>query len=106
MEPVSWHFYVVRMDGGALYAGIATDVERRLEEHRGRGRRGAKALRGRRSIELALTREIGEHGQALRVEHRFKRLAKSGKEALIEAAPGRVELLRRLGLMRAGPGPD
>jgi predicted GIY-YIG superfamily endonuclease len=29
-----WHLYLVRTAGGRLYTGIATDVDRRLAEHR------------------------------------------------------------------------
>ena len=75
-----WWVYVVRCGGGALYTGIATDVERRLAEHR--AGRGAKALRGRGPLELVLAREVGGRGLALRVEALVKRLGKADKERL------------------------
>jgi len=75
-----WFVYVLRCGDGALYTGIATDVERRLGEHR--AGKGAKALRGRGPLELVATCVVEDHGSALRVEHRFKRLPKARKEAL------------------------
>ena len=39
-----WYVYLVRCKDDSLYAGVALDVDRRLEEHR-EGKRGAKYLR-------------------------------------------------------------
>ena len=94
-SPTRWHVYVVRRADGALYTGIATDVERRLAEHADDAR-GAKALRGRGPLELVTTREIGERGLALRVEARIKRLSKARKEELVEAGRLVEEILREL----------
>jgi predicted GIY-YIG superfamily endonuclease len=33
MASVTWHLYVIRTVDGCLYAGIATDVRRRFQEH-------------------------------------------------------------------------
>ena len=76
----TWSVYLVRCPDGSLYTGIATDVERRLEEHR--AGKGAKALRGRTPLELVTACSIGERGVAQRVEYRFKQLPKARKEAL------------------------
>ena len=78
--------YLVRAAGGVLYTGVATDVARRLAEHR--SGRGAKYLRGRGPLELVLERSIGAREVALRVEARIKRLTKSGKEELLDSPPG------------------
>ena len=79
----AWFVYVLRCKDGTLYTGIATDVERRLAEHRGPGGRGAKYLRGRQPLELVMSRSVGAREIALRVEHRIKRLARAEKEALL-----------------------
>ena len=92
-----WHVYVVRAADGSLYAGVTTDVTRRLAEHAG-GARGARYLRGRAPLELAYEVPVGDQGLALRVENRLKKLPKSDKEALVARAPGRGELLRLLGV--------
>lgn len=89
-----WSVYLVRTTSGSLYAGIATDVERRFAEH-GAGR-GAKFLRGRGELELVYRRKLGSRSLALRVEHRIKRLAKNAKESLVRAAPSRSRLLKSL----------
>jgi len=94
----TWHLYLVRTRDGALYAGIATDVERRLEEHRGAGGRGAKYLRGKGPFRLAFRSPIGARGLALRVEHRVKKLPRSTKEEIVEAGPGTARLLKMLSI--------
>ena len=83
LATVMWSVYVLRCKDGTLYTGIATDVDRRLAEHRGPGGRGAKYLRGRQPLELVMSRSVGAREIALRVEHRIKRLARAEKEALL-----------------------
>ncbi len=92
----SWCVYFIRARGGVLYAGITTDLERRMRAHR--SGRGAKYLRGRGALQLVYSRKLGEHGLALRVERRLKRLPKADKEALVRAAPSRGRLLKLLEL--------
>ena len=90
--PATWHLYIVRCRDGTLYTGIATDVERRLAEHQGAGPRGARYLRGRGPLTLALALEVGTRGVALRLEHRVKRMSRPDKEALV-ADPVRARAL-------------
>ncbi len=77
----SWHLYIVRAADGTLYTGIATDVERRLTEHR--EGRGAKYLRGRGPLELVYQRVVGERGEALKAEALVKAMPKVTKEELV-----------------------
>lgn len=67
-----------------LYTGIATDVSRRLAEHREAKGKGAKFLRGKGPLRLVFKKEIGGKGLALRVERYIKKLSKARKEALIK----------------------
>ena len=89
-----WALYVLRTRQGHLYTGIATDVKRRVQEHS--GGRGAKALRGRGPLELVYRKRIGEHGLALRLEHRLKLRTKHEKEAIVREQPTRAKLLALL----------
>jgi putative endonuclease len=90
--------YLIRRGDGALYAGITTDLERRLAEHRSGLSRSARSLRGRGPLELVYHAPVGLRATALRVEHRIKRLDKPGKEILVHRQPGTRSLLRTLGL--------
>jgi putative endonuclease len=80
---VAWYVYVVRCRDGSLYTGIATDVVRRLAEHAGAGRGGAKYLRGRGPLRLVLSRAVASRSAASRIEARMKRLPKARKEEFV-----------------------
>ena len=79
-----WYVYLLRCGNGALYTGSATDVSRRLAEHREAKGKGAKYLRGKGPLRLVFKKAIGAKGLALSVEGRIKKLSKARKEALIE----------------------
>lgn len=88
-----WSLYLVRCSDGSLYTGIATDVGRRIAEHRRGGTRGAKYLRGRGPLTLAFHKALGSHAAAARAEAAVKKLSKARKEAL---ATRQREMLRWL----------
>ncbi len=88
-----WSVYLVRCGDDSLYAGVALDVERRLDEHR-EGKRGAKYLRGRGPLELVMVREVGAKGLALKVELGIKKLSRRAKQRLIESPDKVDELIR------------
>ncbi len=94
----AWHVYMVRTRDGDLYTGIATDVARRLAEHRAGKGRGSRFLRGRAPLEVVYVRKLGERGLALRVEWRLKRRPRPEKQAIAEGRWTKRSLLRRLGI--------
>jgi putative endonuclease len=93
----SWSVYLLRCGDGSLYTGIATDVSRRVAEHK-EGEIGAKYLRGRGPLDLIYQQEIGDRSLAAKIEHRVKRFPKAYKEDL-GRLPGRIEeLLQQMNL--------
>ena len=93
----SWSVYLLRCGDGSLYTGIATDVSRRVAEHK-EGEIGAKYLRGRGPFDLIYQQEIGDRSLAAKIEHRVKRFPKTYKEDL-GRLPGRIEeLLQQMNL--------
>ena len=76
-----WYIYIIRCGDNSLYTGIATDVERRLEEHQ--RDKGARYLRGRGPLQLVFQRVVGTRSQASKVEYQIKKLSKVRKETLI-----------------------
>ena len=89
---VLWSVYVIRCADGSLYAGISTDVARRMSEHRDDAGKGAKFLRGKGPLELVCSQAVGNRSRALKVEHRFRKLSKGQKESLLAGA-GQLEVL-------------
>jgi len=86
-----WYVYLVRCRNGDLYTGIATDVERRLTEHR--ANKGSRYLRGKGPLKLAFEKRIGDRGAALRIERLIKKWPKDKKERLVRSGAGLEELL-------------
>ena len=81
----TWHLYAVRTVNGYLNAGIATDGSRRYQEHVTGGPKAARFLRVHPPKGLVFKRRIGSRSLALKVEYRFKRLAKRDKEEIVRA---------------------
>jgi len=94
----TWYLYAIRTVGGFLYAGIATDVKRRYQVHVTGGPKAARFLRANPPKELAFRRRIGTRSLALKEEHRFKRLPKRHKEAVVSA--GAIRFDRESGEIR------
>lgn len=73
--------YLLRCRDGSIYAGAAMDLARRLREHA--AGLAARYTRSRLPVELAWSREVTSWSEALREEHRIKRLDRAAKLALI-----------------------
>ncbi len=86
---MEWFVYILRCEDDTLYTGIATDVQRRMEEHR--SGRGAKYTRSHPPRELVWCERAEDHGAALRREAAVKRLSRAEKLKLIETLTKSVE---------------
>ena len=91
MPTAEFSLYIVRCADGALYTGIATDVDKRLAEHAA-GIRGAKFLRGRGPLEVVFAEAVGDRASAQRLEHRVKRLTRAQKLELVRGERRLAEL--------------
>jgi putative endonuclease len=83
MSESVWSVYIIRCGDGSLYAGIATDVERRFGEHVLQGPKAAKYLRGRLPLEIVYRKEIGNRSEASKEELRIKRMRVKAKLELV-----------------------
>lgn len=75
-----WSVYVVRCRDGTLYAGVTTDLGRRLRQHN--AGRASRYTRGRLPVTLVYSESGLTHGAALRREAAIKALRRSEKERL------------------------
>ncbi|RJP94253.1 MAG: GIY-YIG nuclease family protein [Desulfobacteraceae bacterium] len=98
MKHAVWSVYLLRNERNALYAGITTQIDRRLREHRGKRARAARFTRSCREIVLVYHCGIGERGQALKVEARLKRLTKIKKETIVSSEFNRTDLYHFLAM--------
>jgi putative endonuclease len=88
---MTFSVYMVRCADGTLYAGVATDVARRIEEHNGRTPAGNRSTRGaryttaRRPVQLVYMAAHASRSEAQKEEARLKRLSRAEKLALIDS---------------------
>ncbi len=75
--PRAWVLYVLRCGDGTLYAGITTNLERRLAAHA--GGRGARYTRGRAPLAVAASWPYADESAVRRAEARFKRMPRKRK---------------------------
>ena len=84
---MSWWVYLIRCGDGSLYTGISTDPQRRLRQHEGFLRGGARSLRGRRPLALVYAEPATDRSQASKRERLIKKLSHQEKEALAACRP-------------------
>ncbi|HHH48627.1 MAG TPA: GIY-YIG nuclease family protein [Gammaproteobacteria bacterium] len=78
-----WYVYILRCADGSLYTGVATDLERRLAEHNGSGKLGARYTRARRPVTLVYSEPAESRAAACRREAAIKKLRRVEKERLV-----------------------
>ena len=85
--------YLLRCADGSLYAGITTDLPRRLRQHNGQLAGGARYTSARRPVILAAVWTAEDRAAASRLEYRLKRLTHEEKERLCagESVPAGAE---------------
>lgn len=81
----AWFVYILRCADDTLYAGITTDLARRIDEHNAGKAPGARYTRSRRPVVLAYAEEANSRSLAARREVAIKRLNRAEKLALCAA---------------------
>jgi len=81
---MSYYVYIVECSDKTLYTGIATDVQRRLEEHNN-SVEGAKYTKHRRPVKLMYKEKLEDRSSASKREHSIKKLTREEKLSLIHA---------------------
>jgi len=79
----SWFVYILRCADNSLYTGVAMDVDRRLDEHNGIDKNGAKYTQARRPVTLVYQEASDSRSSACKREYAIKSLSKLQKERLI-----------------------
>lgn len=85
---MGYSLYIVRCADGTYYTGITVDVERRVLEHNGANRKGARYTASRRPVGLVYQATFPTRSDALKEEARIKRLSRAEKQKLIAGAAG------------------
>jgi putative endonuclease len=81
----NWFVYYLRCADNSLYAGVTTDLIRRLHEHNTCNKSGAKYTRMRRPVRLVYAEPQKNRQLACKREYQLKKLTKVKKEALVNS---------------------
>jgi predicted GIY-YIG superfamily endonuclease len=80
----TWFVYMLRCADGSLYTGVATDVDRRLEQHN--AGTASRYTRRRLPVVLEYQEEQPNQSTALKRELAIKAMSRQKKESLIRLA--------------------
>lgn len=78
-----YYTYILRCEDNSLYAGIASDIKRRMDEHFSKSPKCAKYTRTHTPIKLEAVWQSADRALASKLEFQIKRLTKPQKEKLI-----------------------
>ncbi len=78
-----WYVYMLRCADGTLYTGVSTDPKRRLREHNGEIKGGARYTRARRPVVLVWQETQPDRSGACRREVAVKALRRAEKLRLV-----------------------
>ena len=84
-----WWVYLLQCADHSLYAGVTTDLPRRLQQHNGQLAGGARYTKARRPVALVWSEACDSRSHAQQREHALRRLSREQKLALIAGADER-----------------
>lgn len=76
---VSYFTYIVECSDKTLYSGICKELEKRIKQHNGALKGGAKYTRSRRPVILRYFKEFETKSTAMQEEAKLKKLDRSEK---------------------------
>ena len=81
---MDYFVYIVKCSDRSLYTGITTDIEKRLAQHNGVTKGGAKYTKMHRPVVLVYSETVASRSEATVREHQIKELSRKEKEELIK----------------------
>ena len=81
-----WQVYLLQCADQSLYAGVTTDLVKRLQQHNGQLAGGARYTKARRPVALVWSEVCDSRSDAQQKEHALRRLSREQKLALIAGA--------------------
>ncbi|MFT5705991.1 MAG: putative endonuclease [Oceanospirillaceae bacterium] len=82
----AWFTYMLRCADDTLYAGVTTDCQRRVNEHNGLQKGGARYTQARRPVVMVWFEQNVNRSEACKREAQIKKYPRTKKIALIENA--------------------
>jgi len=89
-----WYVYVLLCADHSLYCGITIDLKKRLRQHNGEIKGGAKYTRGRGPHRIVFIKKAMNRSIASKLEYQFKQLSRKNKIDIInQAFPRQLQAL-------------
>ncbi len=85
-KPDKWVVYILRCADDSLYTGITNNIEKRLQQHNGEQKNGAKYTRSRQPVTLVYSESTDSRSAASKRESAIKSLSRLKKQELIKHA--------------------
>ena len=79
----NWLIYILKCGDGSLYCGITNNLEKRLKQHKGEIKGGAKYTRSHRPCKLVYKEKSASRSEASQRESVIKKMSKDEKQSLI-----------------------
>tara|TARA_Y100000590_G_scaffold142214_1_gene163120 strand:- start:2873 stop:3154 length:282 start_codon:yes stop_codon:yes gene_type:complete len=79
----NWLIYILQCSDDSLYCGITNNLEKRLKQHNGEIKGGAKYTRSHRPCKLVYKEESASRSEAAQREAIIKNMSKDEKQELI-----------------------
>lgn len=79
-----YYTYMLRCSDNSIYTGMTSDLEKRIEEHMSKDKKGAKYTKSHEVIKLEVAWKSKDKSLACKLEYQIKNLNKQEKENLIK----------------------
>jgi len=89
-----WYVYVLVCADNSFYCGITTNLKKRLKQHNGEIKGGAKYTRSRRPCRFAHIKKAMNRSIASKLEYQFKQLSRKKKIDYLIHHPLEQDLLQ------------
>ena len=80
-----WLIYILECIDDSLYCGITNNIEKRLKQHKGEIKGGAKYTRSHWPCKLVYKEKTASRSEALKREAIIKKMSKVEKQTLINS---------------------
>ena len=80
-----WLIYILECRDGSLYCGITNNIEKRLKQHKGEIKGGAKYTRSHWPCKLVYKEKSASRSEALKREAIIKKMSKVEKQTLVNS---------------------
>ena len=81
---MTYYTYIIRCTDNSLYTGMTNDLNKRMKEHFGKEKEGAKYTKSHQAQKVEAAWQSKEKSLACKLEYRIKNLTKTEKESIIK----------------------